>query len=235
MNNFKFIAIIALLFFASCSSGGTEGSLNSAYVHCLAGFNYQYNEMLTKADVQKHVTIDENTFKENLDTKNETYGSVNYSWDSGRPNNEVTMSGFTLPVPDDNFVRMRLLSFYDASDLKLYNQEDFTTLFDQSYKRISDEEYESLRANLEKGFKGSEESLKTAISLLDGRRKQTYVLIEGVGDRAYWRWHDERGLEMAVMAGEANFNLEVKISEDTQENVQVATALVQEILAKCGA
>lgn len=233
MNKFYYFVVMVFLLTGACASPDQGSEPNSQYLGCLADFDFQYDQILTKGDVQKHVEIDESSFKEELDTKNTTYGSVSYVWDSDRPATEMSMGGMTLPVPDRNQVLLKLLSFYEEADLDKYSQKNITALFNQGYKAISDEEFQNMKGNLEKRFQDSPEEYNQALGLLEARRKQNYNFEENLADRAYWRYHDDRGLEMAVLAGEANFTLHVKISADQDENLRVARGLVGEILSKC--
>src|SRR5690554_485968 len=67
----------------SSTESATESS--SAIGECLAAKDYQYQELLTKADIAKHVNIDESSYEEKISTTKGKYGSCVYSWESERP------------------------------------------------------------------------------------------------------------------------------------------------------
>src|SRR5690606_36364099 len=139
--------ILYLLFSAgimsACSgTGETSAESSDAISQCLAAKDYKYEELLTKADIAKHVSIDESSFKEDISSTKGKYGSCVYTWESDRPEKEITskVTGSVFKRPDKNQVTIKMLDFYEDSDLTLYEQDAAIDLFDQSYKKLSQAE-----------------------------------------------------------------------------------------------
>src|SRR5690606_22203224 len=113
---------------------------------CLAAKDYKYEAVLTKADIAKHVSIDESSYEMDISSTKGKYGSCVYSWESDRPEKEITSkaTGTIYKRPDMNQVTIKMLDFYEDSDLKLHEQETAIDLFDQGYKKLSQAEYDEL-------------------------------------------------------------------------------------------
>lgn len=235
MNNSLFILLCTVVLMAAC--GDKKNNLaddNDNVARCLMAKDYKYEELLTKADVSKHVSIDESSFKMEISPTKGKYGSCDYRWDSDRPDMEIEILGYNVPVPDHNQVVIKMLDFYSDAQLKLYQQEDAIALFEQSYKRLSQSEYDELLANLEKAYANDPSGFETAKGFLDARMTFRYEPIDNLGTRAYWKWHDEYGIELVVLSGAARFTIETKLSADAAPSLDLAVKFAREVLAKCG-
>ncbi len=224
---------LLVLLMGSCSEKNEKMPNGDGFKvsNCLAGFDYRYDELLTKADVQKHLPIDEDTYKEDINA-GKTYGNCRRSWNSDRPDLEMELLGIKAPYPDKNFVEVKMLSFYDF-DQNASGKASAVDAFDRAYKKLSDEEYQQLLANLEKNFADNPSALETAKGLLDARRNSTYASVEGLGDRAYWNWRGEYGVNLVVLAGLAQFTIESRTSDDAASSLEVAVKMANEVLEKC--
>jgi|GEM_PF-645192 len=225
---------------SACSGTGetstastTESS--SAISQCLAAKDYQYQELLTKADIAKHVNIDESSYEEKISTTKGKYGSCVYRWASDRPEKEITskVTGAVFKRPDKNQVTIKLLDFYTDKDLERNKQESVLDLFDQGYKKLSQDEYDELLANFEKKLGDKPKDLARAKKMLDSRMKFTYKAVDNLGDRAYWKWNDEYGIELIVLAGKAKFTILSKTTGQPATSLDHAVQFAQEVLAKC--
>lgn len=196
--------------------------------------DYAYEDLLTKADIAKHVPIDEASYKMKASTTKGQYGSCEYEWLSDRPDLEIELLGQTIKGADKNRVKIKQLDFYTDSDLSLYKQADATALFDQSYKRLSQQEYDELLANLEKQYAQDAAGLAQAKGFLDARLNMIYEPLSDLGDRAYWKWHEQHGIELVVLTGAAHFTIEAKLSAEAQSTLDASIQLAREVLAKCG-
>lgn len=223
--------ILALV--ASCSDKEPKLKEDNATAACFQAMDYQYDALLTKADIAKHVTIDEASYKMDISTIKGTYGSCAYTWKSDRPDIETEILGHLIKGPDDNRVEIKMLDFYTDSELKLYSQESALALFDQSYKKLSQEEYDELLANLQKEYANDAAKYEQAKGFLDMRMNFTFAPMANLGDRAYWKWHDEYGIELVVLAGVAHFTINSKTSGDQKTALDDAVKFAQEVLAKC--
>ncbi len=224
--------IIAAFVLAACSKDNPAPKLDDKFGSCLQNFDYQYEKMLTKADIGKHLTIDEATYKLDVTTMKGQYGSATYKWDSDRPAFPVEVLGYVFMQPDPNRVEFTQLHFYDAKELELYNQQSVIDLFERGYKKLSDAEVKEARESLDKHYADDPAGLAQAHELLDARLTFNYHLVEQLGDCAYWSW-GQYGLELNVLAGTASFSLRTKFSAEAETTLPIAVALAKEILAKC--
>lgn len=234
---FNYSALIfGLILISSCSGDASKtGSKSSskASKDCLMSYDYDYTRILTLDDVKKHVAVDESTLETEQDLNNKTYGSVIYRWKSNRPDLVTKINNMEIEHPDMNKVSMTKLSFYDSDDLKTYKSDDFVQLFNRGYDPMGKDEFDKLFENLKKEYKDNPEMLETSRKLLETRMKSKYKKVDQVGQSAYWKWNDMWGLEMSVLYGNTKFYLEVKIDEDPQKNLDAATKIANDILAKC--
>lgn len=221
----------ALLLFACSKDTGDKDKVGTS---CFEKFDYRYEDMLTKADVAKHVTIDEPSFKMNISSTKGEYGDCSYEWRSDRPDLELEISGQILKAPDRNRVKLTRLTFYTDSELKLYSQESALSLFNQSYKKLSQSEYDELLANMKKEFGENTTRFKEAKGFLDTRMKFTYQPVENLGTQAYWKWDDRYGIELVVLLGSAHFRVETKVTDKANSTLEAAVKFAREVLAKCG-
>src|SRR5690554_1650316 len=237
MKLFNYSALmVGILLMTSCSGDTTNsGSKSSSKVSqdCLMSYDYDYTRILTLDDVKKHVAVDESTLETEQDLNNKTYGSVIYRWKSNRPDLVTKINNMEIEHPDMNKVSMTKLSFYDSDDLKTYKSDDFVQLFNRGYDPMGKEEFDKLFDNLKKEYKDNPEMLETSRKLLETRMKSNYKKVDQVGQSAYWKWNDMWGLEMSVLYGNTKFYLEVKIDEDPQKNLEVATKIANDILEEC--
>lgn len=200
---------------------------------CLMAKDYRYEELLTKTDIAKHVTIDESSYKMSVSSIKGVYGSCSYEWLSNRPDLEIEVSGQVIKGPDKNRVKLTKLDFYTDKELQLYKHDSAISLFDQSYKKLSQQEYNELLANLKKEYANSEADFKQAKGFLDQRMKFTFEPVQNLGDRAYWKWNDTYGLELVVLSGVAHFTIETKLSAKAESSLEAAVKFAKEVLAKC--
>lgn len=226
---------LCLLILASCSSKGGDAEPTPdglAATNCFKAFDYRYENILTKADILKHTTIDEPSFEQEVSTIKGEYGSCTYTWESGRTR-QMELLGQLITAPDPNMVGMKLLSFYTVGDLKKYNQQSIIDLFEIGYRALSAEEYQQMVANLEKEYAGNPEELATAKKLLEARMSSNYTAVDGLGDSAFWSWHDMWGIELAVLVGATKFVITTKVSTEPKASLDLAVAAAKEVMSKC--
>lgn len=226
------ILFIATGLLAACSKDDSGPTWNDKFGSCFQNFDYQYEKMLTKADVNKHITIDEASYKLDVSSIKGQYGNATYSWNSNRPDVEMELLGQKFMVPDQNRVEFTQLHFYNAKELELYSQQSVIDLFDIEYRELSDAEVKEMRENLERQYASDPTGLEQANKLLDARLNFNYKRLDQLGDRAYWSW-GQYGLELNVLAGTASFSLRTKLSAEAATTLPITVALAKEILTKC--
>lgn len=191
---------------------------------CLKKYKDDYSGLLTNDEITSVYPVDFSTADKEL--RSGSYGEYIYRWPSDRPDMTIEAAGMKMKVPDDNTLGIKMLSFSsDKIELKSLRQT-----FDMGYKELSDEELAQIQANLEK----QDEKIKeTGKDLMKVRKKRKSDFVDGVGSSAWYRWNENYGGELAVLAGRTKFNIVIKISSDPEENKQAAKKLAEKVLAKC--
>lgn len=241
MKKILYLLCSASILSACAGSGGTSSNADetpvksSAISQCLIAKDYQYQELLTKTDIAKYVSIDESSYKEKVSSTQGKYGSCVYSWESDRPEKEITskVTNAVFKRPDMNQVTIKMLDFYEDSDLKLHEQETAIDLFDQSYRKLSQAEHDELLANMKKKLSNNPDGFEKAKKMMASRMKFTYEPVADLGDRAYWKWNDEYGIELVVLSEMARFTILSKTTGEPETSLDHAVQFAKEVLAKC--
>ena len=237
MKKVLFLTGIVLLLF-SCNSGKKESSETSAdgttekvskkdsnkSYDCLKKFEDDYSLLLTKEEMTSVYPINSDKVKEQL--RSGSYGEHMYQWPSDRPTFTMEVSGMKMQLPDPNTMGVKNLSFFeDKSDIKS-NIE----YFDMGYKQLSEKELAQIQENL---AKQEDEIKKTGEDLMKVRGKRSWDAVEGLGSSAWYKWSEQWGGELVVLAGISKFTILTKISSDPDENRDIAKKLAEKVLAKC--
>lgn len=236
MKKLTFLAGIAFMLF-SCNSGNkdsqstsessqesklSEGNVNVS--NCLEAFEKDYEKLLSKEDMVSVFEFNPENAKHNL--RSGSYGEHNYRWESNRAPIVTTILNQEIKGPDYNSIGVANLSFYD-DDSDLMTNKDY---FDRGYKTLSDAELKQIEDNL---AKQSEEVKKSGEGFMEVRKKSQWEFVDGVGTSAWYKWHDTHGGELAVLSGRATFDILLKVSEDPDENRDLAKKLAQKVIDKC--
>lgn len=228
----------------SQQDGATESTTASAEktnkvqkynTKCFEDFDYDYRKMLAKEDVLKHVSVSnpdamEINFKENRSSKK--YNEYSITWPSGRPDMTIDLGTVKIPKADNNIVAIEQLEF------KRGDAEKALIAFDRAYGKLSEQEYREMEERIdETQADKSEEERKAMKSMIRARENMKFHPVANIGNGAYWEREEVKdvyfGTNLYVLAGTVQFRIKVKISNDDEENVRLATLLAQEILAKC--
>ncbi|HUH28422.1 hypothetical protein [Gelidibacter sp.] len=230
-----FAGLVFLLF--SCNSGNkqsSEGTSDDATkkvsnkdsgksYDCLKDFKDDYGALLTKEEMASVYPLGD---KAKVELRSGSYGQHIYTWESDRPSFTMEVSNMKMDVPDQNTMGIKNLSFYsDKTDLK-----SAIGTFDMGYKQLSDAELAQMQKNLEKA---DAEVKETGTDLMKVRAKSSWDAVEGLGSSSWYKWSDQWGGELVVLAGRANFTILTKISNDPDENRELAKKLAEKVIAKC--
>ncbi|RXJ45807.1 hypothetical protein [Gelidibacter gilvus] len=236
MKKITFLAGLAFMLF-SCnsekkeSSDGTSDNATEKVSNkdsgksydCLKDFEDDYGTLLTKEEMASVYPIAD---KAKVELRSGSYGQHIYTWESDRPSFTMEVSNMKMDVPDQNTIGIKNLSFYsDKKELK-----SAISSFDMSYKKLSDAELEKIQKNLEKA---DEEVKETGKDFMKVRAKSSWDAVEGLGSSSWYKWSDQWGGELVVLAGRANFTILTKISNDPDENRELAKKLAEKVIAKC--
>lgn len=235
MKKSLFFAGVALLLFScnSSNSANSEGEsggttsmskANAEVYDCLQDFSKAYELLLTKDEINSVYPVDFTQTEETL--RSGSFGEYSYRWPSDRPNIDLVVSGMEFSSPDHNLIGVKGLSFSsDKLDFKSIRET-----FDMAYKELSEEELAKIQENLDKQNKEIKEAGK---GFMEARARTSWDFVEGVGSSAWYKWNEDYGAQLAVLAGRAKFNIEIKISNDPEENRVLAKKLAEKVLAKC--
>ncbi|WP_299390200.1 hypothetical protein [uncultured Gelidibacter sp.] len=191
---------------------------------CLKNYQEDYSKLLTKEEMAAAYPIDFEKAKHEL--RSGSYGEYVYRWPSDRPSFTIEVSGMKIQNPDQNTIGIKMLSFFsDKTDA-----QSAAETFDMAYKQLSDEELDKIKANLDKQ---NDEIKKTGEDMMKVRAKRSWEFVEGLGSRAWYKWDDQYGGELAVLAGKSKFYIINKISNDPRENLEVAKKLAEKVIVKC--
>lgn len=242
MNTFSFrtiylstISIFFGLVISSCSDNNTTANNKGQQAAklekkgCLSNKFKSYEEMLTLDDIASIHQIDKNKVKVNSSGGLDVYGSTYYNWESNRPAIPHP-SNPAFVLPDNNSIGITNLNQYE----NFSTMDEIVSNFEFAYKELSDEDLKYINENVEKEMAGkSKEDKKNAESLMNARKEQGYNKVEGLGNSAYWRFHNKNGGNLVVLHHDESFKIDIKISDNPEENLNIAKALANKILLKC--
>lgn len=238
---------VATLLFVACGndmntgaegnpSVETEAKVVMVNTSCYERFDYDYSAMLTMDDVLKHIPVSdpeaiELKFKANNGIS-QRYNECVYQWASDRPDLTMSVSGFSIHGPDRNTVSLNNLNFFNG------NAKEALESFERVYKKITEEEYVSMAANIDNEFKDkTEDERNTMKGFLETRKNLNFEELPGLGTAAYWHSVNVSGVyygvKIYVLIGTVEFEISAKVSLDDQENVNAGRLLAQEVLNKC--
>lgn len=175
----------------------------------LEAIDYDYSRILTREDVFKYYDIDAKEVNSTCGEIKGKDGSCIYSWESTDGDVNLKQSGESGRSDDDRFVGIKGLSFY----LGVGSPEQIASTFDMAFKEYNRNSPKVMEASMKD-------------------EKPQFELIEDIGSRAYWSWSRKGGGELVVLAGEANFTIVTKISNDANENLKLAMQLAEEVIEK---
>lgn len=231
-----FIGIAFALF--SCNSGNKESleaTLDSTSekvnmegddksYDCLKEFQDDYTLLLSKEEMASVYAVDFDKAKEDLESGR--YGKHMYYWPSNRPDLNMEISGKKIKAPDKNAIGIKMFSFYsDKTEMT-----SALETFNMAYKELSAKELEKIQTNLDKQ---NDEIKETGKDFMKVRAKSSWDFVDGLGTSAWYKWNDNYGGELAVLAGKSKFYIVIKISDDSAENREMAIKLAEKVLEKC--
>ena len=212
---------------ATTPSENSETTItNAENLDCqlLEKFSDDYSKLLTKEDISSVYSIDFSIAKE--DKRSGNYGEYIFSWPSDRPEFIVESSGFELKVPDKNTIGIKTFSYSKKdTDMKAMIER-----IDMAYKELSEDELTQMDENLSKQ---DEEIKSTGEDMMKIRGNRSWEFISDLGSSSWFKWNEQYGGELAVLAGKAKFYIIIKISDNPEENRDLAKKLAEKVIAKC--
>lgn len=191
---------------------------------CLERFDNKYDELLTREELISVYPFNNEDVK--VDVSNRSYGHHTITWPSNRPNMNMKVAGREMNLPDENFLSVAVLNFYSQN----LTPNDLIKRFDRGYKNLTENELEEINKNL---ADLPEENKQINQELMDARSKMDYAHVENIGQSAWYKWNENYGGELAVLLGRAKFDIRVKISKDSIENLDLSKKIAMIIVEKC--
>lgn len=224
-NNILILSMVTFLF--SCSENKTKGNNNKndyKKYDCLETYASDYSKLLSLEDMEKVYAFNPEVADNNL--RSGDYGEHSYSWESDRPPFYIEVSNIKMEVPDNNILGIKNFS-YQTSDISIETKK---SNFDQGYKELSKEEIEEIEINISKSNDNIRESGKEFMEIRKGMRWQ---YVDNLGTSAWYKWDDNYGGELVVLAGNAKFTILCKVDSNSEKNMNIAIDLAQKVLEKC--
>lgn len=236
MKKMIFLAGVVFVLF-SCNSGNKKSSeatsdsktekasnkTNGKSYDCLKKYEKDYKGLLTKEEMASVYPIDFDVATKSLSSG--SYGEYTYSWPSDRPPLNIEVAGMKMKTSDDNRIGVTTFSF-SSGKIDKYA----INTFDMGYKKLSKEELELIQNNLDKE---KDEVKKTGKDLMKVRAKSSWDFVDDLGWSSWYKWDKRYGGKLAVLAGRAKFYIVIKISNDPDENRDLAKKLAEKVLVKC--
>lgn len=251
-----FMLMIALNGLFAC--GGSTSDNESAQIDeeeessCLAELveGNEIEKMVTAAQIAEIVgkTEADLTFKDEK-SKYPAYSSIVYNWD---PEKERMMT-LKMEIPAGDGTKRTIEQSNPLPNKVIFGNIDVLEgkkngpreYFRYTYGPKTAEEKEAIKNSIDKSKESSdkvdEKSAETIKSMVD---KQSSREVEGVGDLAYWdptsygNFYNESGeveteAKIRVLHGNTMFTVSANISNDIQEDLELAKKVAKQIVANC--
>jgi hypothetical protein len=154
-----------------------------------------------------------------------------YTWDSGRTR-KMKIAGREMEYPSPNRIGLRWV----GSDLfKIMGKSTPLENFRAFYRNTTAAEKEAAfkkagEAMKQKGYDTKTTETATNMAKDLSGNDITFKEIAGVGDAASWRIKEK---ELTVLVDKITFQISVEISDNDDENIELAKKLAAEVMAKC--
>src|SRR5690554_2623664 len=100
-----FWTVLLFYTFSNVSACGSADQNVSSEQHCLESYGYQYDQILSKEDVIRHIDIGDVPLKSISPGILGPHGYVRHSWESQRSAFELEIQGVRIRHPDVNMVQ----------------------------------------------------------------------------------------------------------------------------------
>lgn len=160
-----------------------------------------------------------------------------YTWSTGRKTKAI-VAGRPYELDADNDILIGMFKILDSEKSKM--KTPYTAWFDNAHRQMTEEESEKLRESAREKFNEDESKdiLEVGNLLLDGvidiGKKDVYINVDGMGDRASARINGmSPDVYLDILDKNLTFRIVVNVSNDKNENFELAKKLGAEILAIC--
>ncbi len=244
---FLFLSILA---FAGC--GGTENETvkdvankkvksSSTQNSCLESYAMDPCKLISLADVAELSDVEVSSIEKKppLDMfKNPMMRTCIFRWPSDRTMTvEVLSQSRTVPVENEVFVG----SFQILDDPDSRIKPPYTEWFDRAYRQMTEEEQEKYQKMIDDEVdkqtnddKQSSQAKSMAKSFMKMAGTDQYIKVDEVGDKATAVITKKSPqVSLNILHGNVKFNVNVNVSDDSEENLKLSKVIAQKILSRC--
>ncbi len=240
MKNNKLITLIILLVsLAACSSKNanqteTEQQTEVGNESCIKEYMSKYDQLLPLETIKKNYEVP-STAKMNYsyspEAKRHDRDTYEYTWDSSRIR-KIKIGGREMELPSPNRIGLRWV----GSDLFMIQGkptalENFQSFYKNSTAAEKEAAFKQAAESMkEKGYDTKTVDAATSMGKELAADEIIFKNIEGLGEAAVWRIKEK---ELTVLVGKITFQISVEVSENDEDNINLAKKLAQEVLNKC--
>lgn len=203
---------------------------------CILSYQTKYDQLLPLSAIQKHYKGDMSKAEKKYDSQPEAKihdtDNCEYVWDSKRIQ-KMKLMGREMEFPSPNRIGIKWIG---SSLFTIMGKATPLESFKAFYRNTTAKEKEVAfqkagEVMKKKGY--DEKTTKTASSMgkeLSSGDNITFKSIEGIGEAASWRIKDKI---LTVLVGKITFDITSEVSENDEENIELAKKLALEVLSKC--
>lgn len=236
------LSFVLLLIHTSCSNeakGSADSSepINEAVnsnADCLFDYMTKYDQLLPLEVIKKYYDVPSSAkmnYDFRPDAKTHDKDTYEYTWDSDRVR-KMKFGGQVMDVPSPNRIGLRWV----GSDLfmiqgKSTALENFRSFYKNSSAAEKEAAFKQAAKSLkEKGYDSKTVDAATNMGKELAADEIIFQNIESLGEAAVWIIKEK---ELTVLVGNITFQINVEVSENDEENINLAKKLAQEVLNKC--
>lgn len=219
--------LILLLFNSSCELVDNIFSpeQKNTYINqCLISYTHNYEKLLSKEELSLLFVIEKDLINMDTTDLNKTH---TYTWKSSA---DALTNSYEWR---NNYITIESLIFFTESQLKYFDEPSSINYFDHHYQPIDTHEYQLLLDNLSKSFNSEEEDFIKRKTFLKQRLNKEFILLENLGDRAYWFADENATITLIILKEEAALTLKSNTSDHLTEGLDHAIQVAKLILSKC--
>ncbi|MFN4144349.1 MAG: hypothetical protein ACK4GN_00880 [Runella sp.] len=247
MNLTKAFAVMVVLATAACNSTtSTENSANnstsiqanasSGHTDCLLSHANKgtLNQLLPLEVIKKYVAVPDQAQKKydfRAEADRHDRDTYEYTWDSDRTQT-LKIMGREITAPVSNRVGLSWV----GSDLFMISGkptplENFKAFYRNMTAAEKEAAFEKVGERMkEKGYSDKETNLAKDMAKDLSSEKIMFKEVTGIGDAASWRVMEK---QLTVLVGKITFQVGVDVSNNEEENIELAKKIATEVLAKC--
>lgn len=241
MNKY-YLSIFAFLFiFSACGSqesatAEATSEKESTGTSCLGAMNLTPCNILSLSEIAQLTGIAESEIEmepPHSSLSNPEYMQCNFSWPSDRTT-IFKMLSITQEIPVSNSINVGSVKVITEEVLERLKQTR-SEYFEKRYTNITAEQKAQVKEKLSEELADKSDAEKDMGSALIAMASNfNYVPVNNIGDRASWETRKEgKDASLHVQHKDVIFRVNVNISDDTDESLEMAKKVALAVLAKC--